>query len=211
MSVLSSGVTVRICAPRRPARRGGRSCRRLRGCSSTQGYGATTIDAIAEAAGVSRKTVFSAVGGKWTCSSCAGVGGRRRRWPVALVDRDAMRKILSRNRSRRLIRGWAAVQRLSMPVGALVSCPGGRRGCQTREAQRLVDVRAPTFGARARSSSGSCPRRAERPSSSAARRSIWPGCPPTPRCMTGSFACAAGPSAGSRNGWPRAYAVSVLA
>src|SRR5437667_10340968 len=29
-----------------------------------RGYGATTIDAIAEAAGVSRKTVFTSVGGK---------------------------------------------------------------------------------------------------------------------------------------------------
>ena len=29
-----------------------------------RGYGATTIDAVADAAGVSRKTVFTAVGGK---------------------------------------------------------------------------------------------------------------------------------------------------
>lgn len=54
-----------------------------------RGYGATTVDAIAEAAGVSRKTVFTAVGGKSVILKLAhdwAIGGDDE--PVALEDRD---------------------------------------------------------------------------------------------------------------------------
>ena len=58
------------------------------------GYGATTIDAIADAAGVSRKTVFTAVGGKLELLKTAldwAVAGDDR--PVALADRRAMQQV----------------------------------------------------------------------------------------------------------------------
>lgn len=60
------------------------------------GYGATTIDAVAEAAGVSRKTVFTAVGGKLELLKVAldwAVAGDDR--PVAVADRGEMRQILA--------------------------------------------------------------------------------------------------------------------
>lgn len=75
-----------------------------------KGYGATTIDAIADAAGVSRKTVFSAVGGKVDLLKLAlewAVAGDDA--PVPLVDREAVGKILAEADPAALLRGWAAV------------------------------------------------------------------------------------------------------
>lgn len=74
------------------------------------GYGTTTIDAIAEAAGVSRKTVFSAVGGKVDLLKVAiewAVAGDDA--PVAVVDRDAMRNVLAETDANALLRSWASV------------------------------------------------------------------------------------------------------
>jgi|SRR5215217_412460 len=59
------------------------------------GYGATTIDAVADAAGVSRKTVFTAVGGKLDLLKLAldwAVAGDDQ--PVALWDRAAIRRLM---------------------------------------------------------------------------------------------------------------------
>ncbi len=59
------------------------------------GYGATTIDAVAEAAGVSRKTVFTAVGGKLDLLKLAldwAVAGDDQ--AVALSDRAAIRRLM---------------------------------------------------------------------------------------------------------------------
>ena len=59
-----------------------------------RGYGATTIDAIAEAAGVSRKTVFAAVGGKLTILKLANdwaIGGDDE--PVLLEERAAIQEM----------------------------------------------------------------------------------------------------------------------
>jgi AcrR family transcriptional regulator len=62
------------------------------------GYGATTIDAVAEAAGVSRKTVFTAVGGKLDLLKLAlnwAVAGDDR--PVAVADRREMRQLMEQD------------------------------------------------------------------------------------------------------------------
>ena len=59
-----------------------------------RGYGGTTIDAIAEAAGVSRKTVFTSVGGKADALKLAldwAVTGDDA--PVALFDRPQIRAL----------------------------------------------------------------------------------------------------------------------
>jgi AcrR family transcriptional regulator len=74
------------------------------------GYGATTIDAVAEAAGVSRKTVFTAVGGKLDLLKVAldwAVAGDDR--PVAVADRRAMRQAMAEDDAVALLRGCAHV------------------------------------------------------------------------------------------------------
>jgi AcrR family transcriptional regulator len=70
------------------------------------GYGATTIDAVAEAAGVSRKTVFTAVGGKLDLLKVAldwVVAGDDR--PVAVADRDEMKQVMAQDDAVALLRG----------------------------------------------------------------------------------------------------------
>ena len=74
------------------------------------GYGATTIDAIADAAGVSRKTVFTAVGGKLELLKTAldwAVAGDDR--PVALADRRAMQQVLEERDPTALITRWIRI------------------------------------------------------------------------------------------------------
>jgi AcrR family transcriptional regulator len=72
------------------------------------GYGATTIDAVAAAAGVSRKTVFTAVGGKLDLLKVAldwAVAGDDR--PVAVADRDEMRQAMADDDAAAVLRGCA--------------------------------------------------------------------------------------------------------
>lgn len=72
------------------------------------GYGATTIDAVAEAAGVSRKTVFTAVGGKLDLLKVAldwAVAGDD--LPVAVADREEMRHALAADDATALLSGCA--------------------------------------------------------------------------------------------------------
>ncbi|MCT7661906.1 TetR/AcrR family transcriptional regulator [Mycobacterium deserti] len=74
------------------------------------GYGGTTIDAVARAAGVSRKTVFTAVGGKLDLLKTAldwAVAGDDR--PVALEDRSEMRALLALDDPVDLLAGWARI------------------------------------------------------------------------------------------------------
>jgi AcrR family transcriptional regulator len=74
------------------------------------GYGATTIDAVAEAAGVSRKTVFTAVGGKVELLKTAldwAVAGDDA--AVALADRPGMRDLLAGDDSADVLAGWVRV------------------------------------------------------------------------------------------------------
>jgi AcrR family transcriptional regulator len=75
------------------------------------GYGATTIDAVADAAGVSRKTVFTAVGGKLDLLKLAldwAVAGDDQ--PIALADRKPIQLLLEQDDAAVLIRGWTRIQ-----------------------------------------------------------------------------------------------------
>lgn len=73
-----------------------------------QGYAATTIDAIAERAGVARRTVFSVVGGKVALLKLAYdwslVGDDE---PVAMSDRPEIRAIVAARSRRRAVTLWA--------------------------------------------------------------------------------------------------------
>lgn len=74
----------------------------------TQGYGATTVDAIAISAGVSRKTVFTAVGGKADVLKLAldwAIAGDDE--PVALAERPDVSALLSGDDPGALLDGWA--------------------------------------------------------------------------------------------------------
>ena len=74
------------------------------------GYAATTTDAIAAAAGVSRKTVFAAGGGKFAllkdAYDWALVGDDE---PVAMVDREPVERILAAADPLEAVRLWAAM------------------------------------------------------------------------------------------------------
>ena len=77
---------------------------------STNGFGATTIDAVAAAAGVSRKTVFTAVGGKLALLKTAldwAVAGDDE--PVSLAERPSIRRLLDGDDPEELVGGWAAL------------------------------------------------------------------------------------------------------
>lgn len=74
------------------------------------GYGATTIDAVASAAGVSRKTVFTAVGGKVELLKTAvdwAVAGDDDQ--VSVRNRPAVLDALARSGATELLTGWARV------------------------------------------------------------------------------------------------------
>lgn len=72
------------------------------------GYAATTLDAVAEAAGVSRKTVFNAVGGKPVLLKLAWdhtlVGDDE---PVSMADRPAVARIVATTDPAAAIGLWA--------------------------------------------------------------------------------------------------------
>jgi len=72
-----------------------------------QGYAATTIDAIAEAAHVSRRTVFNSVGGKVALLKLAldwAIVGDDE--PIALGDRPAIKAILAESDPRKALMLW---------------------------------------------------------------------------------------------------------
>ena len=76
----------------------------------TDGYGATTIDAVAAAAGVSRKTVFS-VGGKLELLKLAldwAIAGDDE--PVAMADRAEIYTLFQRDDPAGILRDWLKVQ-----------------------------------------------------------------------------------------------------
>ena len=73
-----------------------------------QGYAATTIDAIAEAAHVARRTVFNSVGGKAALLKLAldwAIVGDDE--PVAMADRPAIKAILGEPDPRKALLLWA--------------------------------------------------------------------------------------------------------
>ena len=72
-----------------------------------QGYAATTIDAIAEAAHVARRTVFNSVGGKAALLKLAldwAIVGDDE--PVAMADRPAIKAILAEPDPRKALLLW---------------------------------------------------------------------------------------------------------
>jgi AcrR family transcriptional regulator len=90
-----------------------------------QGYAATTIDAIAEAAHVSRRTVFNAAGGKVVLLKLAlewAIVGDDE--PVALADRPAIRAIQAERDPRRALALWVNtvvdIAARVAPIGAVL-------------------------------------------------------------------------------------------
>ncbi|MGE2836005.1 TetR/AcrR family transcriptional regulator [Mycobacterium sp. SMC-4] len=85
------------------------------------GYSGTSIDAIAAAAGVSRKTVFTAVGGKAELLSAAldwAIAGDDA--PVPLADRSEVAALWELDDAVDLLRGWAhLIASIDARVGGL--------------------------------------------------------------------------------------------
>ena len=115
------------------------------------GYGATTIDAVAEAAGVSRKTVFTAVGGKLDLLKLAldwAVAGDDQ--AVALSDRATIRRLMDRRDPRGVLNGLAGLfveigTRVGPLYGALEVAagmdPAARDLAEESQQHRLDDAR----------------------------------------------------------------------
>jgi len=90
-----------------------------------QGYAATTIDAVAERAGVGRKTVFSSVGGKGALLKLVwdwAIAGDDE--PVPMSERPAAQAVRAERDAGRLVRMWVDMQldvgsRVA-PIGAVV-------------------------------------------------------------------------------------------
>lgn len=75
-----------------------------------EGFGATTVDAVAEAAGVSRKTVFTAVGGKVELLKLAiewAIAGDDD--SIALAERPEIVALLQQTDPVALLRRWAGL------------------------------------------------------------------------------------------------------
>lgn len=116
------------------------------------GYGATTVDAVAAAAGVSRKTVFTSVGGKIDLLKLAvdrAVAGDDA--GVAVVDRDDMRRALAAEDPAEVLRECTRVMvdvntRVADVSRTLEVAAGIDPEAQTLltavRAQRLTDARA---------------------------------------------------------------------
>ncbi len=90
-----------------------------------QGYAATTIDGIAEAAHVSRRTVFNSVGGKVALLKLAldwAIVGDDE--PIALADRPAIKAILAEPDPRKALLLWvqavADVAARTAPLGEVL-------------------------------------------------------------------------------------------
>jgi AcrR family transcriptional regulator len=115
------------------------------------GYGATTIDDVASAAGVSRKTVFTAVGGKLDLLKLAldwAVAGDDK--SVALADRAAIRSWMEQPDPRGVLAGFASMQAdIGARVGPLYSAleiaagmdPDAREVVAESQRHRLDDAR----------------------------------------------------------------------
>lgn len=115
------------------------------------GYGATTIDAVAKAAGVSRKTVFTAVGGKLELLRLAldwAVAGDDE--SVALSDRADTRRWMEHAEPRGVLTGLAGLlAEIGKRVGPLYSAlevaagidPAARDLVEEGQRMRLADAR----------------------------------------------------------------------
>jgi AcrR family transcriptional regulator len=115
------------------------------------GYGTTTIDAVADAAGVSRKTVFTAVGGKLELLKLAldwAVAGDDQ--AVALWDRAAIRRLMEHPDPREVLNRLAGMfvevsARMGPLYGALEVAAGldaaARELVEESQRHRLDDAR----------------------------------------------------------------------
>ncbi len=115
------------------------------------GYGATTIDAIAEAAGVSRKTVFTSVGGKPEALKLAidwAVVGDDE--PVPMMERPHVKAARLETDARRILTDYArSVREVSAriaPLNAVVQAAAGldaeiRALAEEGRAQRIRGMR----------------------------------------------------------------------
>jgi len=95
-----------------------------------RGYGATTIDAIATAAGVSRKTVFTSVGGKVEALKLAidwAIVGDDE--PVPVIERPHVQAALQEPDARRILADYArtehGVNARIAPLNAVVQSAAG--------------------------------------------------------------------------------------
>src|SRR5262245_61775679 len=115
------------------------------------GYGATTIDAIAEAAGVSRKTVFTSVGGKAEALKLAIdwslVGDDE---PVPMLERPHVKALQQEPDARRIVTSYAGYVRQTAartaPLHAVVQAAAGldadiRALAEDGRAQRIRGMR----------------------------------------------------------------------
>jgi AcrR family transcriptional regulator len=116
-----------------------------------RGYGGTTVDAIAETAGVSRKTVFTSVGGKLEALKLA------RDWaivgddaPVARLDRPEVQRARAEGDARVVLRMFAGMvhgtsarlARLQMVIESAAGAdPAVRALADEGHAQRLTGMR----------------------------------------------------------------------
>jgi AcrR family transcriptional regulator len=118
----------------------------------TQGFGRTTVEEIAAAAGVSRKTVFASAGGKADILKLAidwAIVGDDE--PVALMGRPVIQEALKQTDPDLIIRTWAALvcqisRRVAGLAWALVSAAGtdaqAQQLLETGHAQRLTGARS---------------------------------------------------------------------
>lgn len=118
----------------------------------TRGFGRTTIDDIAAAAGVSRKTVFAAAGAKADILKLAidwAIVGDDE--PVALMQRPVIQESLKETDPDEIIRRWTSLvcqiaKRMGGLAWALVSAAGtdpqARELLDAGHAQRLIGARA---------------------------------------------------------------------
>jgi AcrR family transcriptional regulator len=116
-----------------------------------RGYGATTVDAIAEAAGVSRKTVFTSVGGKPEALKLAidwAIVGDDE--PVPMQERPQVKAARQQPDARRMLTDYArAVHEVSAriaPLSAVVQAAAGldadiRALAEEGRTQRLAGMR----------------------------------------------------------------------
>ena len=116
------------------------------------GYAATTIDAIAAAAGVSRKTVFSVGGSKFTLLKDAFdwslVGDDE---PIAMADREPVQRIIATTDPAQAVRLWAemitetatrAASMAAVLVAAAQVDPDAAAMLGTSDGHRLAGARA---------------------------------------------------------------------
>jgi AcrR family transcriptional regulator len=107
----------------------------------TQGFGLTTIDDIAAAAGVSRKTVFTSAGGKVEMLKLAidwAVVGDDE--PVPMIDRPDVREARLQTDPDAIVRHWASIAaRASRRAAGLMMAATVAAGVDSEAAQLLAN------------------------------------------------------------------------